>query len=356
MDFSTRIVLLQQQIPNHTALLVSDPAHLFYLTGIPQLNPEEKEGFLIASANQALCILTPFAPNPSIKTLPIQTLSSQTPLSQILQQWCLEQKIDKIQLDASTLFLAEYEILKKNLTDLSLESISNDPIDTLRMSKSSEELEHIKKANTLTHRALQTVQKKLTVGMTEKQIKVLLENYLREHEVDQMAFPTIVAFGEHSAKPHHQPTERKLKENEPVLIDIGAKWKGYCADVTRTWWFGEKPSQQFSEIEKIIHRAYSSTLQRCNLATYQPLIARDLDNIARSIISDAGFGQQFIHTTGHGVGIIIHEPPSLNWKNDLQLPNNCVITIEPGIYIDGKFGYRFENSIALTQQGAKELL
>lgn len=354
MDYTLRLSKLQATLDRHTALLVSDPAHLQYLTGIPQLTPDEREGFIAVSHKKALCLLTPFTVNPKNPDLPIQHINSQHPLSQELDHWCQKTGIKKILVDAQTLYLSEFETLRNKLKT-TLKSQNQDAIDQLRMVKEKREIQLLSRANSLTHQAIDVVKKQLKIGMTEKQVRLLLENFLRQKGVEQMSFPTIVAFGDHSALPHHQPTDRKLKNDRPVLIDMGGKIDGYCADVTRTFWFGDTPSKEFLNIEKIITQAYSTTLQLCNSATSQ-LTAKDLDNAARSVISDNNYGANFIHTTGHGVGLSVHEAPSLNWKNDQQLKPGFVITIEPGIYLPKKFGYRFENSVALTKNGPQELL
>ncbi len=354
MNYQTRISLLQKKVPPKTALLISDSAHLFYLTGIQQLTPEEREGFLLVSDSAIVCFLTPFSPLPTNINIPVHHMSSQAPFTELIGEWSKKNQINSIQFDGNTLFVQEFETIKTKLSQLSFEMIKVDPLDELRMIKDESEILLIRKANSLTHEAILEMKKKIKVGMSEKAVKKLLEVYLSDQGVETMAFPTIVAFSDNSALPHHQPTDRKLKENEVILIDIGAKWQGYCADVTRTFWFGDTPSQQFTKVERIVKHAYSTALKTCN--SDKQLQAKDIDQVARSVITKAGYGLQFIHTTGHGVGIVVHEPPSLNWKNDQLLPDHCVITIEPGIYLPGQFGYRFENSVLFSSKGCEELI
>lgn len=232
------------------------------------------------------------------------------------------------------------------------------------MVKVDTEIEALAHANHITHNAITFALSQLTAGMTEQDIQLLIEKNMREQGAFELAFPTIVAFGDHSALPHHQPSNRPLRGNDAVLIDCGAKWQHYCADVTRTVWFGNTPDPEFAKIENVVKNAYQKAVVSCKLSVVStvesqhaaPLQATSLDKTARDLITAAGYGQQFIHTTGHGVGLYIHEQPSLNLHNETVLKPGMVITIEPGIYLEGKFGYRFENSIALTENSAQELL
>jgi Xaa-Pro aminopeptidase len=124
--------------------------------------------------------------------------------------------------------------------------------------------------------------------------------------------------------------------------------------MTRSWWFGDQPPADFTQIKNLVDEAYSLTLEQLQ----QPSItvtAQILDETARTFISQAGFGQEFIHTTGHGVGLDIHEPPSLYWKNKQPILPGMIITIEPGIYLPERFGYRWENTVLITDTGCQEL-
>lgn len=194
----------------------------------------------------------------------------------------------------------------------------------------------------------------LKEGITEIEVKKRISNLFELNNILDLAFPIIVAFGPNSALPHHQPGEKILQNNMTVLIDIGAKVSDYCADMTRTIWFGKQKSERFIEIESIVLQAYKEVINKMD-DRKTSIKANDLDNAARTYIVSKGYGNQFIHTTGHGLGLSIHEPPSISWSNQTNIEPNMIITIEPGIYLNDEFGYRYENTVLVTKDGTKEL-
>lgn len=353
---SDRIQSAQTNISTNTALLISDPLDIFYLTGFICLTPEEREAFLLLTSKKAFLLLSSFSTPPQVHNLQVHVGGLERYLRENLKAFCGENQLTSITLDGNSLRLSEYEFFKSILSnEVSLTSTKDSPLKTQKMVKDSYEIEATTKANTITHNALNTTFSQLKAGMTELDVQEMLENEMRKFGVTEFAFPTIVCFGNHSALPHHQPDDTKLTENMPILIDCGAKWQKYCADVTRTIWFGNQVDPEFANIENTVKEAYDQTFSALKNRK-DSISAANLDKVARDHITSVGYGPQFIHTTGHGVGLYIHEQPSLNQNNPTQLKPDMIITIEPGIYLDGKFGYRFENSILITQNGAKELL
>ncbi len=161
-----------------------------------------------------------------------------------------------------------------------------------------------------------------------------------------MGFPPTVAFGPNSAKPHHEPGDRKLQEGDAIIMDIGATVHGYTADLTRTNWLGEPPAQ-LAEIYTIVQ-----TAQDAALATIRAGVpARIVDAAARDVITAAGYGEQFVHGLGHGIGVRIHDGPFVHGKNDDPLPGNSILTVEPGIYIRDFGGVRIEDVVLVTDEG-----
>jgi Xaa-Pro aminopeptidase len=195
--------------------------------------------------------------------------------------------------------------------------------------------------------------------MSELQIARQLEIAMLEAGSTGPAFPTIVAIGEHGALPHHQPTDRVLQPDEPILIDFGATYQGYRSDITRTVWIGDQVSDAFTKYEQLVRQAYTASLALLSHPTestpFTPPTAGMLDQAARQVIATAGYGAEFIHTTGHGVGLDIHEQPSLYQGQPTPITPGMVITIEPGIYLTGTMGYRYENTILVTETGYTEL-
>ncbi|MGC8867628.1 MAG: M24 family metallopeptidase, partial [Elusimicrobiales bacterium] len=162
------------------------------------------------------------------------------------------------------------------------------------------------------------------------------------------SFDTIVAFGENSALPHHETSERKLRRNEAVLIDFGCIYHRYCSDMTRTFFYG-KPTEEFLKVYKTVELAQKKGIE----AVKEGVLSDEIDKICRQTISEHGYGQYFIHGTGHGVGLDIHEDPTLNPKTSIKLLQGMTITIEPGIYLYGKFGVRIEDTVCVRKDGCE---
>ena len=218
--------------------------------------------------------------------------------------------------------------------------------------KAENELKLISKACHISTKAFGIFKKQLKAGMTEKQGAALLENIMQELGGQGLAFETILAFGANSANPHHHNSDRKLKQNEPVLVDFGCKYKGYCSDITRTWWFGNKVNKEWQKLFDLVKDThdYAATLAQDNIR------ATTLDSAARDFMDKAGVSSKdFIHSLGHGLGLKIHQKPFLSPKSQDIIKTNSVFTIEPGLYYDGKFGIRYEDTYVLTPKGAKIL-
>jgi len=164
------------------------------------------------------------------------------------------------------------------------------------------------------------------------------------------SFNLIIGFGPDSALPHHESSDRPLKNNEAVLIDYGCVYNGYCSDITRTYFHG-KPDVEFKKVYAIVDAAQKAGVKKVKAGAR----TFDIDKACRDHIADAGYGQYFIHGTGHGVGLEIHESPTLNTKSKETLRAGMAVTVEPGIYLYGKFGVRIEDSV-LVKNGGCEIL
>lgn len=351
-SYRQRLARFQTHLDSTTAVLVSKPTDIVYFTGFPQLAPAEREAFLLVLPKNAVLFHHSFSPAPIqekwLQSVPKTALAA---IADRLNQTAIKQLL----IDENTLSVAEYFQLKK-LFSGELLPLNAQWVWQLRLVKDAQELAAIKIAGRIAASVFQSIQKELKAGITERAVANRIVALMLEHGADEPAFPTIVAFGPHGALPHHQPTTTKLKPEMPVLLDFGARFQGYCSDMTRSFWFGKQPSAQFQKIEKIVTNAYQQTLTHLQKrSAKQTLTARDVDGIARNHVAREGFGDQFIHTTGHGLGIEIHEPPSLSWQNEAPIAPGMTITIEPGVYLPKEFGYRHENTIIVTQKSAEVL-
>lgn len=351
-----RIVNWQKNLAAKTVTIFSNPADIEYFSDFGFLLPSEREAFLVISATQATLWYASFSPLPVDITVLTQPMYGLQTIVNSFKAEVASANITEIIFDAANLTVIEYELLAK-IPNLKLTILDRNKIWQLRCSKDQIEQSALKKANQITAKVLTKVISELKAGQTEIEVAWILEKALRVAGSNALAFPTIVAFGEHTALPHHQPTHKLLNQEMAVLIDVGGKFANYCADMTRSFWFGSAPPAEYKKIHQIVLQAHDTAVDwlKNQLAAHELILAKSLDDKTRQIIITAGYGEQFIHTTGHGVGLDIHEPPSLSWRNETLLPVDVCITIEPGIYLVGKYGYRHENTFQIQTQNLVNL-
>ena len=220
----------------------------------------------------------------------------------------------------------------------------------LRIIKDGEEIRAIRKACHLAHQGYLFAKTRVKPGVRESAVAVDLEHYFRRMGSSGIAFDTIIAAGPHSALPHHVTSDYVIKKGEPVVMDLGCIWEGYRSDLTRTVTVG-KINGVFNKIYKLVEDS-----QRKAITQVRPgLTAHQIDAISRQVITRNGYGRYFIHSTGHGVGIDIHESPRVAPGSQEVLQSNMVITVEPGIYLPGKYGVRIEDTLLVTPTGQEIL-
>jgi Xaa-Pro aminopeptidase len=223
-------------------------------------------------------------------------------------------------------------------------------IEQQRLIKTEEELAIIRKAVALNEEVFQEVFRSLRPGQTERQVALKIENTMRTMGADGPCFETIVASGPNSALPHAVPSERRIREGEPIIIDMGTRLRGYCSDMTRTVVLG-RADKKFVELLRIVRAAQCAAMDFIRAG----VTAREADGKARRMIAQRGYGKEFGHGLGHGVGLAVHEAPSLNRSNRKKLKDGMVVTVEPGIYLPGWGGIRLENMV-LVREGGCEIL
>ena len=220
---------------------------------------------------------------------------------------------------------------------------TNGAVEEFRRTKDEEELRSLLRARKLTQELLRRVPTVLRAGVTEKSVAWKLELWARELDADGLSFPPIVAFGTHSSRPHHTPTTRALRRGHVVQVDVGAKVRSYCGDMSDVY-FTSKPTPQ----EQAVYDAVRSAKEMAEDAVKEGVTTVALDKIARGVLKDADLDQYFSHSLGHGVGLDVHEGVTLSsQRKPVALLKNEVITIEPGVYIPGKFGIRLEDMIVV---------
>jgi Xaa-Pro aminopeptidase len=221
-------------------------------------------------------------------------------------------------------------------------------IERFRWVKDRDEIALVDRAQAITDEAFDRIQAKLVEGITERDVALELEWAMRQAGAEGLSFDSIVAFGESAAEPHHHPSDRALKPGDVVKFDFGALHGGYHADMTRTIAFGEPPAE-IREIHALVTQAQRAGIE----AVRAGVVGRDADAASRNVIAQAGRAEAFSHSLGHGVGLEIHEGPTLRAGSEDVLPVGAVVTVEPGVYISGLGGVRIEDMVEVTEDGGR---
>ncbi len=326
------------------AFLTFDQADVMYLSGFPS------EGCFVLSGKAGDYIFAPLLLAEHARSLVSKpmTVVEDRKLLKAMVDTIKKQGLRKIGYDPDKLQVGLFNSLK------TIPNVKWEPLGGFilwqRMFKDASEIALISKACRLTTRAAEKCLATLKEGMTEQELSFKLEHLFHEGGSLKPAFETIVAFGENAAYPHHVVTGKKLKKNMAVLMDLGSSMGCYKSDLTRTGFFG-KMTPRFKEIYNIVKEAQSAGIQ----AVRDGVSAGKVDFVCREYIRKAGFGDHYIHGTGHGVGLDIHEPPRLGIEVKDILKENMVVTVEPGIYLPGEFGVRIEDTLLVTKTGCKIL-
>lgn len=216
----------------------------------------------------------------------------------------------------------------------------------VNMVKTPDELLKIMKAAAMGDKCFSHILQFIRCGMTELEVADEIERTLRSYGAEGLAFPTICISGVNTTMPHGEPSDKVIEDGDLVTMDFGAVVDGYCGDMTRTIGIGRLSEEQ-RKIYDIVLRAQIAGLQACKAGVR----CRDVDAVSRNIIAEAGYGDYYIHGTGHGVGREVHEAPTLNAKSEEVLEEFMPVTVEPGIYIPDKFGVRIEDLAIITEFG-----
>lgn len=248
-----------------------------------------------------------------------------------------------IEFEENHLTVEELRHWKKRLKGVSFSPLK-ESIENLRLFKDAEEIKNLKKSQTINEETLKRIKNLLKKGQTELEIAWLIKVIGHELGAEDISFEPIVGFGPHSATPHHQNSNTKFKPGDIVLIDMGMKYKGYCSDMTRTFFTKTPTAEQalvYNEVLKAQEVAIRALKAGVKCAT--------LDELSRK--SMGPFAEHFGHSLGHGIGLDVHEAPNLSSRSTDTLKENMIVTVEPGIYLPGKFGVRIEDMGKVTKTG-----
>lgn len=345
----TRIEKLRAALPDDFgAALVQDDAHRFYLTHF-----RSSAGALLVTAMDAVLYVDSRYDEAARNQAQGVRVERMENLYAQLGETLGRAGIQRLMIENET-SIGALASLKKGLRDLKLKyecsATLSGAILSLRARKEESEIAAIRAAQAITDAAFLEICEFIRPGRTEREIAAELEYAMRKRGADGVAFGTIVVSGKNSSMPHGVPTDKPVERGDFITMDFGAKKDGYCSDMTRTVALAE-PSAKQREIYQLVLEAHN----QAKAAARAGMSGRELDGIARGVIEAAGYGACFGHGLGHSLGIDIHENPRAAIGNTQPLPDNCMMTIEPGIYLPGEFGVRVENMVLLREDGCEDL-
>jgi Xaa-Pro aminopeptidase len=326
-------------------MLVSNPIELEYLIGFHAEN-----AWLVVTARAATLLSDRRFEEQLARQVPyVRAIMRKQGLAKELKKLADRYHIQKLAIQADHLTVNARQAIVKQLGGSALEHTEGWLLEQ-RAVKDDTEVRAIRQAIRIQERAFADFQAFAEPGMRERDLCAYLEYCMKCHGSDGPSFPTIVAANANSSIPHHMPGPTRWKKHQPLLIDFGALHQGYCSDMTRVLTAGAM-SKQLQRIYQIVRQAKAAGVR----AVAPGVSCEAVDRAARQIIEEAGYGDQFSHGLGHGIGMEVHESPRLGKKQKHQLRPGEVITIEPGIYLPGVGGVRLEDDVLVTETGHRNL-
>lgn len=347
MDHAGRLDRLQSRLDEQRldALLVTNLTNVRYLTGFSGTNGQvlltaERRSFLTDPRYEARA--SSLVEAAEVEIYPNRITDALLPIVE-------EANVKRLGVEAKTMTLHENDDLQNRIGDLTLVPTIG-LVEEMRRTKEPAEVELLKEAVALGDRMFDRLLETLAPGRTERQIALEIEVTMREWGAEEVSFPPIVGSGPLSAHIHHTAGERALQKGDLVLADFGCRWRGYCSDLTRTVVLGPAGNEQ-RDMYDLVLRAQRTGIEAVGAAAR----GQAVDASARSVIEDAGSGALFGHGLGHGVGLEVHEAPRLNKISEDTLEIGDVVTVEPGVYVQGFGGIRIEDCVLVTHNGPEVL-
>jgi len=340
-----RINRLRQQMAERAieGIIVSSSPNIYYLSGFTGTNA------LLFITQSKSYLLTDFryVEQAKLEAPDFEIIKTDKDTYQTMDS--LAEGITTIGVEEQAVTLAQYRQLEKSLSGKVFKEAST-ILQEMRQVKDEQEIEIIKQAIKITDQAFDLILPDLKLGVREEEISLKLEYSLRKLGASGKSFDYIVASGHRAALPHGVATAKQIEKGDFVTLDFGAKYQRYCSDFTRTVFIG-KPEAKHREVYDIVLQAQLAAIE----VVKPGLTGREVDAVARELITKAGYGEYFGHGLGHSLGLEIHEPPSLNPREEKVLQPGMVVTIEPGIYLPGWGGVRIEDVVLVTNTGAEVL-
>lgn len=333
------------------ALLVSHAAHRFYLSGFELHDPQcnESAGYLLLTAGGDDWLCTDARYTDAAKRLWDENrifVYGGDAAGQI-RALIVEKSGGVTGFEPASLSVSFYRALGQNLRLVEAPRL----IEAVRVCKDADEIARMERSCALNHALMAHVPSLLVEGVSEAQVSWGIETFFRENGASELAFSNIVAFGPNAALPHAVPSETVLRENTPVLVDVGARYENYCSDQTRSFWVGGQEAPYFTRTMELVRAAQDAAIA-C-MAPGMPL--KQVYVTARKVFEKAGVAGAFTHGLGHGVGLEVHEAPSLSPRGEGLLRPGMVVTVEPGLYYPEWGGIRWEYMVLIEEDGIRVL-
>lgn len=338
-----RLVRLMEE-QGFEQLIVSDPVAIEYLSDQTLGTDERMMVFLVDRGGEHRFFLNTLIPKADLGHV-IEWYSDTDKPVELLAKFLGEGKVG-IDKNWPSHFLID---LLRHKPKLRLGHASR-LVDMLRQRKDEAEIEAMRQASALNDIAMELLISEIRPGVTEKELTNRLDAIYQELGADGFSFEPIIGFGANSADPHHRSDDTELGENGAVVIDIGCRKDGFCSDMTRTVYLGQ-PDEEFEKVYEIVRAANLNAI-----AAVRPGVSfSEIDQAARETIEQAGYGEYFIHRTGHSIGREVHEAGDVSSTNHQPIEVGMIFSIEPGIYLPGRFGVRIEDLVLVTEDGVEVL-
>jgi len=327
-------------------LLISHPANITYLTGF-----REASGYLLITSAQELTFITNALYQAEAEQIRIWKVKiSRGDIFALVGETIKQQHLSHVGFEGRHLPQLEYQKIKDLLSPAAVDfSPTKTLVEDIRAIKSPWELTCIRQAVQITEKAVEFIKKTVRPDMSEKELHIEIDRFLRLQGDNSLAFTTIVAAGQNSAFPHHLSGQTTLNK-KIFLTDLGAKNCDYCADLTRLFFWSTMPAR-FRRIYDLVQQAQDAAIKKIRPG----IKCGEVDKAARQVFTKKGYAKRFLHGTGHGVGLQVHEEPYLQPGNATILKEGMVVTVEPALYLPGNFGIRIEDLVAVTA-GKAEIL
>ena len=340
--------------------LISNPSNLFYLSGF------RPEGSLALVTQSKARIFVPELLYEQAKQLVgnFEVIAFRDKLLEKVGKFLAGEKIRRLGIEAGVVSIKRYGEMERVFERVKLVPLDG-LVEEMRMVKTEEEVGLIIKSARICVAAFRFIKKRIRIGMKERIIACQLEYFMKKRGAEKPSFDIIVASGENTAYPHYQTGEREIRQGDCLLIDMGCVYKGYCSDLTRPLFLDIITSNdrrgarvlsfefsgKYKKVYEAVYKAQRAAIERIRAGVK----CSSIDAVARKVIAQAGLGDHFIHRTGHGVGLDVHELPWLEESSKQVLKAGMVLTVEPGVYVPGFGGVRIEDMVLVTKKGYEVL-